>query len=179
MRSPRSPSPPPSHPPVQPPKRSGWRRARPQTDGSPCGRFRSLQVIPSPSDRPAVPERNASRVLPLARRKTPPASAADMASEFLPPVERSGWTPHGPTAGPVLPPLGAAPSAQGGAAGPARGARPLGAPLVLPERGGSVSGPSGIDWGAWPVEAPRLGPTCIRRRGALGLRLGVPFFPPG
>lgn len=35
-----------------------------------------------------------------------------------------------------------------------------------------MSGPSGIDWGAWPVEAPGLGPACVRRAGALGLRLG-------
>ena len=66
-------------------------------------------------------------------------------------------------------PLGAAPFAQCGAGGRLRWAPPLGAPLVLPERGGSVSGPSGIDWGAWRVGAPRLRPACMRRGGAPGL----------
>lgn len=162
---------------VQPPKRSGWRRARAQTDGSPDARFRSLEVIPSPGERPAVPEGNASRVLPRALRKTPPASAADMASEFPASPEYPGWEAaarHG-TAQPNHrargAPLGAAPFAQCGAGGRLRGAPPLGAPLVLPERGGSVSGPSGIDWGAWRVGAPRLRPACMRRGGAPGLWL--------
>ena len=70
--------------------------ARAQTDGSPDARFRSLEVIPSPGERPAVPEGNASRVLPRALRKTPPASAADMASEFPASPEYPGWEAAAP-----------------------------------------------------------------------------------
>ena len=43
------------------------------------------------SSSPQVPAENASRVLPRALWKTPPTSAADMASEFLASIERTAW----------------------------------------------------------------------------------------
>lgn len=61
------------------------------TEGSPNRTFRSPEVLPSPGVRPAVPEAKASRVLSRALRKTSPASAADMASEFLALPEYTLW----------------------------------------------------------------------------------------
>ena len=61
----------------------------------------------------------------------------------------SDATPHSPTAVWGLPGWELRPLLGAGRGRRARGARSLGAPLVLPERGRSVSGPSGIDWGSW------------------------------
>lgn len=112
-------------PPGCSPQSGPARGACPQNDGSPDGTFRSLEVIPSPGERPLVPEGNASRVLPLARRKTPPASAADMTREFLASPEYTVWE---------------------GAAGQHTAQPPS---LSCPARGGALCSRRGGRAGAW------------------------------
>lgn len=58
--------------------------ARPVTRRFPAWKVPQPRSTPSRAKRQAVPEENASRVLPRALRKTSPASADDMASDFLP-----------------------------------------------------------------------------------------------
>lgn len=135
---------------VQPPLGSGWRR----------------------TSRPNVPAKGSAALKPPPSqakgrqylRKTRPGSCPELCGKHLPPpqptwqvfrlegvhcVGGNGATPYRSTAAWCLPGWGLRPLLGAGRGRRARGARSLGAPLVLPERGGSVRGPSGIDWGSW------------------------------
>ena len=64
---------------VQPPLGSGWRcTSQPNVPLAECS-----AALKPPTPQQEVPEEKASRVLPRALWKTPPASAADMASEYF------------------------------------------------------------------------------------------------
>lgn len=64
---------------VQPPLGSGWRcTSQPNVPFAECS-----AALKPPTPQQEVPEEKASRVLPRALWKTPPASAADMASEYF------------------------------------------------------------------------------------------------
>lgn len=166
---------------VQALKGSGGRRAQAAQVPPAGGRFRSPEVIPSPGAGRAVPEGNASRVLPRALWKTPLASAVDMASESGlargPCVGRRSASPRSPTVRPGLPRSARRPLLGAGWGG---WGRPLGAPLVLPGRGGRGSGPSGIDWDAWRVQAPLWSHVRAQRVQGWGsppLKVGLPGLP--
>lgn len=94
---------------------------------------------PPPGEGLAVPSENASRVLPRALWKTLPASAADMASEFLASPEYTAW--EGTTRRHTATPRGRSWLARGGALSSRRG-----------RRGSTARGAASAAWAGWPLE---------------------------
>lgn len=113
---------------------------------------------PFPGEGLGVPAENASRVLPWALWKTPPASSADMMSEFLASPECTVW--EGETRLHTAKRPGLAWLARGGALCSGRGGR-------AGRRGSAAQGASSAAWAGQKRERPfwdRLG--CLASGGS-------------